>query len=321
VEAVLAPKVQGTWILERLTRGLKLDFMAFLSSVASTWGAQWLGPYAAANTFLDCMAHHLRALGRPAVSLNLGTWAGGGMGQVAEDERFRTYFVQMGYDFMSPEPTLEVLGRSFGTKVAQRILTNLDWGRFKPIFEAKRRRPLLELLAVDDGAQAPGGGEGSELLRRAASLEASERAALLQGHVRTRVAEVMGFADPSALQAEVGFFQLGMDSVMSVQLRKSLQADLGLALPPTVAFEHPTVKALAGFLCEAVALAAPVSPAVPAGPVEPVGRVGPGPGASPGAAPGPTVDAGAVDGESMAGLSEEELVRLLASELSSNGVE
>ncbi|HYH98016.1 type I polyketide synthase, partial [Hyalangium sp.] len=300
LDEVLGPKVRGTWVLDRLTRDMPIDFMVYLSSVASVWGAAWLGPYAAANHFLDAVAHYRRAAGRAAVAINLGTWAGGGMGERAADSaQIKTYFQQIGYDFMSPETTIEVLGRFVGARSAQKVVTNLDWSKFKPVFEARRRRPLLDRIEVEaPGAGKPVVASAVELLKRLAASPLDERKEMLEAHVRHRVAAVLGFEDPSALAAEQGFFQLGMDSVMSVRVRKDLESDFGRPLAPTVAFEHPTVRALASFLEELLRPSAEEKRAETA----------------PAEAGAPEVD------PAIAGLSEDELVALLARELSPAGV-
>src|SRR5262249_52513654 len=81
--ALLRPKVMGTWVLHQLTQSMQLDFFVAFSSIASIWGAKDQGHYAAANHFLDAMAYHRRSLGLPAMSLNWGPWAGGGMASAA----------------------------------------------------------------------------------------------------------------------------------------------------------------------------------------------------------------------------------------------
>ncbi|MFP2906884.1 type I polyketide synthase [Pyxidicoccus sp. 3LFB2] len=302
LQSVLASKLRGGWNLHQLTADLPLDFLLLLSSVAGTWGAASLGPYSAANHFLDALASHRRAKGLTATSVGLGTWAGGGMGAaLAQDPKLKKLFAQMGYAVMSPAPTLELVGRFMGSNATQRVLTNVDWARFKPIFEARRRRPLLDLIVTGEAVTQQAAGSAELLARVAAAIDPDARAALLEAHVRRRVAEVMGYEDESALQPGQGFFQLGMDSIMSVQLRSRLEADLAQKLPPTMVFEHPTVKALAAYLRSAVATAQPA----------------PQPAASSHAAAVPVQAPKVIE----SGPSEEELVRQLADELAALGVQ
>ena len=87
LDAVLRPKVAGTWVLHRLTRELPLDFFVVFSSISSVWGSSELAAYAAANQFLDAFAHAARASGRPVLSINWGPWQGEGMAATAERSR------------------------------------------------------------------------------------------------------------------------------------------------------------------------------------------------------------------------------------------
>jgi len=63
----------------------------------------------------------------------------------------------------------------------------------------------------------------------------------------------MGLASPRSLDSSAGFFQSGMDSLMSVTLQRGLSESLGQALPTSVVFDYPTVDALAGYLAGIVA--------------------------------------------------------------------
>ncbi|WNG36476.1 acyltransferase domain-containing protein [Archangium violaceum] len=253
VEAVLAPKVAGTWNLHLLTRERELDFFVLFSSAAAMWGGALLGPYAAANHFMDAVANHRRAQGLPAVSISWGAWQGGSM-IAAMPEEARGYLEQIGFGSMATEDALESLGLFLGSGApVHRAVAVIDWSLFKPVFEARRARPLLELLEVPEAPPPPPDEATSQLLRRVASAGSEERFELLALHVRTRVADVLGLGDSGSLGLEQGFFQLGMDSIMSVRLKKRLELDLGRALPSTLAFDYPSVRVLAGYLSDVMA--------------------------------------------------------------------
>ncbi|MCY1057569.1 type I polyketide synthase [Nannocystis sp. SCPEA4] len=281
--ALLRPKVDGAWVLHTLTRDLPLDHFVGFSSAAATWGAALLGPYSAANRFLDLLAHHRRALGLPGLSVNWGGWSGGGM-STADVQR---YAADMGLVMTPAVQFLEALDILLQAGVVQRTVATVDWQIFKPVLEARGPRPLLARIAVERLAAGDG-----LFARRLAAAPAGERWDLLVEHVRERAAAILGFTDPRALDRDQGFFQLGMDSVMSVRLRGDLERSLGVSLPPTLAFEQPSVDALAGWLArELLAIAPPVAP-------EPV---------APEPAPDPTAE--------LRDLSEAELAALLAAEL------
>src|SRR5262249_45550766 len=76
---VMAPKVHGAWNLHTHSRQLQLDFFVSFSPMASLLGSAGQSNYAAANAFLDALAHHRRAHGLPSLTINWGPWAEVGM--------------------------------------------------------------------------------------------------------------------------------------------------------------------------------------------------------------------------------------------------
>ncbi|HEU5074031.1 MAG TPA: type I polyketide synthase, partial [Polyangiaceae bacterium] len=148
-DAVLRAKVDGAWLLHELTRDLDLDFFVLFSSLASVLGSAMLGPYAAANHFLDALAHERNRAGLPATCINWGGWAGEGM-TTAEAQ---SYFEQMGLGVIEAATAFSALARLTAAGAVQTTVAEIDWERYKPVFEARRRRPLLELVGPRDGNQ------------------------------------------------------------------------------------------------------------------------------------------------------------------------
>ncbi|WP_225409379.1 type I polyketide synthase [Stigmatella hybrida] len=255
--SVFRPKAAGAWLLHEYTRDLPLSCFVMFSSASAVWGAQGMAAYAAANHSLDALAHLRRSQGLAATSINWGRWTEGGMAGSEEAKRF---FSQIGLEAMPTEAALAILGRLAGTKAAQRVVASVEWSRFKPLQEAKRQRPFLENIVTAQPVQkAPAGNARSELLLRLEEAPSSRRRALLMEYVQKEAARVLG-ADPSRLEPQQGFFQMGMNSLMSIELKKLLETSLRHGLPSTIAFEYPTVEALTGFLAKEVpALAALLS--------------------------------------------------------------
>ncbi|MEK7382099.1 MAG: SDR family oxidoreductase, partial [Elusimicrobiota bacterium] len=106
LQAMLRPKVTGTWILHELTAKMELDFFVLFSSTTALWGSRALAHYAAANQFLDSFAHFRRSLGLPALSLNWGTWEE----RRAASAEERQEVAQFGLNTMPSAQALEVLG-------------------------------------------------------------------------------------------------------------------------------------------------------------------------------------------------------------------
>ncbi|MGZ9233887.1 MAG: type I polyketide synthase [Anaerolineales bacterium] len=242
---VLKPKVAGAWLLHQLTQELKLDFFVLFSSSASVLGSANLGHYSAANHYLDTLAHIRRGLNLPAVSINWGWWAATGMATAEIEEQFK----QIGQNAMPVEGALQALDVLICGEAAQRMVASIDWTRFAPIYEAKRRRPLIELIgAPAEQHQEP----DLTFTEQLQAVPAALRYERLKSHIRDHVARVLGFGESDRMDPQQGFFTMGMDSVMAVQLRIRLETSLGQTLPSTIAFEYPTIEALTSYIAKDV---------------------------------------------------------------------
>jgi acyl carrier protein len=147
----------------------------------------------------------------------------------------------------SPEKGLGVLEGLLRDARAQVTAASVDWSVFRPVYEAKTRRLLLEGLerAARPGAPAA---ETGRALRRIREALPADRLDALSSYLRGEVARVLGFDPGRPLDPERGFFEMGMDSLLAVELRNRLQTGLDHALPPTLAFDHPSLQTLARYL-------------------------------------------------------------------------
>ena len=267
----LASKGEGLLYLHELARDHALDFFVCTGSVAAILGGRGQGPYAAANAFVDAFAHYRRGLGLPALSVGYGPWSGGGMASAA----LRRAFTRTGVRPLAPAHALDALEALLASDAGQAAVADIDWARFKPVYEARRDRPVLaalggeplrptERLAVREGsaARAPEErGQAEALLRR--ELEAAppgERSGRLVAYLRRQLGEVLGL-DPDTIRPQIGLFDMGLDSLMAVELKRRLERDLGGSLATGVIFAHPTCERLADHLARALAPAAPPPPA------------------------------------------------------------
>lgn len=241
--AVMAPKAIGAWHLHRLTLHDPLDFFVCFSSASSVLGARGQGHYAAANRFLDALVHYRRAHGLPGLSVNWGRWGFKGM-LTAEAHRD---FAQIGLQSMKPDAATEALGTLIASKAAQVMVAAVDWRVFKPLYQARRRRPLLDRIEIADVTTTADEGRG-RLARLMDDTPPSERRRVLADEVERQVASVLGLRGSRRIDPQAGLFELGMDSLMAVTLRGKLQTAIDRELPKTLAFEHPTVAALTDFL-------------------------------------------------------------------------
>ncbi|AKT41310.1 type I polyketide synthase [Chondromyces crocatus] len=249
---VLSPKVRGSWNLHLATRGRNLDFFVLFSSASSLLGSPGQGNYAAANAFLDALAHARRAAGEPSTSIHWGPWAGEGMAQ--RDARSRQRWASQGVHLLAPDDGLRLLGRLVapGAPVEIAVLP-FDWERLRASLPGAAL-PLLEGLACHEVAETAAPtlerARAGELVRKLEAAPAAERMEVVLAFVRGQAAEVLGFDGSHPLPLHRGMFELGFDSLMAVELKNRLQAAVGDALPlsNTVVFDHPTLHALAEFL-------------------------------------------------------------------------
>ncbi len=248
LDAALAPKVAGAWNLHARCAGLALDFFVLFSSIASVLGSPGQANYAAANAFLDTLAARRRARGQHGLAMGWGPWSEGGMA-ASLAERDRRRWDDQGVRPLTPVDALAALERALGTDAAHVTAATIDWARYLSQLPDGPGRTLAELgtRAVPRVAVAPAA-DRPELLHRLDGLPAARRSTAVLAHVREQVIRVLQLAPNHALDPERGLKDLGLDSLMAVELRNRLQASTGRVLPTTLAFDHPTVAAVARYL-------------------------------------------------------------------------
>ena len=246
VDTMLRPKVAGTWLLDELTRGLPLDVFVLFSSTTALWGSRDLAHYAAANQFLDAFAHVRHAAGRPALSVNWGTWD---EMRVATAEE-RASVARAGLLAMPSDGALAALDELLArADCVQMAVAAVDWTLLKGLYEARRPRPFLAMVAAPEVA-VPRGRRPAEpvLAARLAQTVATGHHDVVVSFLREEVARALGVAQPEGVDIDQGLFDMGMDSLMSVELKGRIETAVGSDLPSTLTFNYPNVRALAGYL-------------------------------------------------------------------------
>ena len=244
---VMAPKVEGTWNLHVLTQEMPLDFFVCFSSVASLLGSPGQGNYAAANAFMDALAHHRRALGLPGLSINWGPWAVAGMAaQLGSRNRGR--IADLGLEPIAPEQGLQVLAELLTTSAAQVGVLPVNWSKFRQQFSQGMELPLLEVMTGAGQALA----QRSEFLQQLEAAPVKERRAMLMAHLRSQLAKVLDLSTQEQIEPRQRLFDLGLDSLMAVELKNHLESTLACSLRSTLVFDYPTVEALVDYLATEV---------------------------------------------------------------------
>jgi acyl transferase domain-containing protein/acyl carrier protein len=284
-----AAKTAGALNLHRLTESDPAEMMVFFSSAAGVLGAPGQGSYAAGNTFLDALAHERTAQGRATLSVDWGGWAEAGMaarlgsGHAARLER-------QGMGLMEPAAALAALEKAIAERRTQVAVLEVDWERFLQERAATDEAFFAELRRREPKKDEP----AATVSIREVLLDApaEERKALLAAHVRECARHALSLHPGAAVQEDVPLQEIGLDSLMAIDMKNELAQSLDLSLSAGLLFNYPTVGQLTEYLLGQW----PAGEATPA-----------------------TGDGD--DGAALATMSEEEAERLLLEELERAGSE
>jgi pimaricinolide synthase PimS1 len=246
---VFAPKVDAAWHLHELTGEDDLAAFVVFSSIAGTLGAAGQANYAAANAFLDALAHRRAAEGRAGLSIAWGAWhSGSGMtGTLSDAELARMH--RSGLPPLTGEEGVALFDAALATGLPAVAALRLDLGALRaqdPLLPALRGLVTTGPRRIAAAAAEPG---GADLAARLAELPPDDRLPFTVALVSKQVQAVLGH--DGAVGADASFTELGFDSLTSVELRNRLEARTGLRLPATLVFDHPTGTRVAEFLIAA----------------------------------------------------------------------
>ncbi|MFD3539099.1 type I polyketide synthase [Streptomyces sp. NPDC058662] len=253
LDAVLTPKADAARHLHELTLDLDLSAFVLFSSVSGVTGTAGQANYAAANTYLDALAHHRAALGLPATSLAWGLWdATQGMG-AGLTEAHLAHWARGGVSPLAPAHGLALFDAALAGDEPLLVPVALDPSRlaagdapvpalYRGLVRGRPRR------AARAGTGGAGAGAESTWTRQIAELPEARRKDAVLTLVRATVAAVLGHAGAEAVDPSRAFNDIGFDSMAGVDLRNRLGTATGLRLPATVVFDQPTPAALAAYL-------------------------------------------------------------------------
>jgi len=261
--AVMAPKVMGALHLHALTSKAPLDFFVLYASAAGLLGSPGQGNYAAANTFLDALAHHRRARGLSGLSIDWGVFSEVGLAAAQENRGAR--LASRGMRNLTPGEGLWALERLLDSDRPQVGVVPLDMRQWVEFYPAAASSRVLSPLAAAprSGAHGPAGDQG--LLARLAAAEPGARARLLEEVLRAQASQVLRIPEDK-LDADAPFTSLGMDSLMGLELRNRIESTLGINIPVTLLWTYPTVVSLSKHLAQGGLL---LTGGAPQPPVEP----------------------------------------------------
>jgi malonyl CoA-acyl carrier protein transacylase len=251
---VMSPKLIGTWHLHTLTQNLPLDFFVCFSSIASMLGSPGQGNYAAANAFMDALASHRRSQGLSGLAINWGAWASEGMAaRLAVEHQSRMQ--SSGITEIAPKEGMSALDLLLTNKsaTAQVGVAGIQWQVLAESWSSMKTNSLLrELLQQEEWFEEDTRKQKvkGEFLAKLEAASNEKRQEILTGHIRKQVAQVLGFSSSKLPEVNVGLMEMGMDSLMTVELKNRLQNQLGTNLPETIAIEYPTIAKLSLYIEE-----------------------------------------------------------------------
>jgi NADPH:quinone reductase-like Zn-dependent oxidoreductase/acyl carrier protein len=242
-------KAEGAWNLHRLTLDLHLDFFVVFSAGAALIGLSGQSNYAAANAALDALAHWRRVRGLPATSFDWGPWSEVGMA-AGLSEAFRQRLSEQGLQSISPDAGVRALEDVLLTGPVQVAVLPADWEQFTRSFAPEPPPSIFRDLARAVTPSKSDQSSGHQFVEQLGLLPAGLRRNAMLRFIREHAGHVLGIATPDVIPPARPLNELGLDSLMAVDLRNVLNRTLSLSLPATLLFDYPTLDALTDYLLE-----------------------------------------------------------------------
>lgn len=253
---VIDPKALGAANLDRLITEELDEFVCF-SSLAAVLGAPGQSAYAAGNAYLDALALARRARGAAGLSVAWGPWAGAGMTSRL-GEPLRRRLERLGVTLRTPEIYLRTLDRTLTLDLPTAIVADIQWSLLADV--AGSSLPArFDVLTNRAERTAPPPSSG-DLAVRLSRLPSDRRKSGLERHLRVELARHLGLSGPEDVAPRGRLFDLGLDSLLAIDLKSRLENELGLELPGSLLFDYPTAEALAEYLASRLGGDAPTAP-------------------------------------------------------------
>lgn len=242
---VMTPKALGAWLIHEQTANLDLDAFVLFSSVSSVFGNPAQGNYSAANAFLDSLAHYRRTLGLPALAVNWGVL--GGDGYVARNERVAEYLARQGTEALTPAEVVSLLETFLEVDATQVAALRVDWSKWRQSFRGLQDNPLLERIFASGVELEEAGGATGDWRGRIDAATPEDRDQVIVQALQDVVGSVLR-VKPESLRPDQPLTDLGLDSLMGVEIENLIESSIGVTLPPTSLMRARTIGQIAAII-------------------------------------------------------------------------
>ena len=248
---VLVPKIGGAWAMHHQTLEDPLDFFVLFSSFAAVVGNIGQANYAAANAFLEGLAHCRRASGRPALAVDWGAISA--QGYVAEHAEIEQHFRRQGLRSFPPDQAFAVLEALLRESAGQVSVVDLDWAAWARHAPGIANSPRFQHVVKEQKSEAAAGNGAGLIVERLKTAPAGERKQLMLEAIQERLAAVLGLS-ADAVDVNRAPSELGLDSLMAVELSCAIEDRLGFKPGTLELIQVPSLAALADRFIERMAL-------------------------------------------------------------------
>lgn len=249
MESVMIPKIEGAWHLHLLTLDIPLDHFVLFSSISSLWGGHGLGAYSASNTFLDILASYRKAHGLPALSINWGAFSQKGM--IAKDQAGAKLRAKAGINAFTPQEALAHLFTAMGLKKHHICLAKIHWPNVFSHGLMDKNKLFSHLASEVTIPKKISVKRGPDFLSRFKISSVEEQRNLLENYLKQKVSETLRI-DKTDLAAHTDLIQMGMDSLVFLELSQSLGKKFEVQITPYTLFKEPTLKGLTHNILEII---------------------------------------------------------------------
>jgi acyl transferase domain-containing protein/NADP-dependent 3-hydroxy acid dehydrogenase YdfG len=263
LDAVMRPKADAAWNLHQLTQDLDLRSFVMFSSIAATFGSPGQGNYAAANAFLDALAHQRRAAGLPATSVCWGLWAEVSAMSGHVNEATRADMTSAAMFALTTSDGTTLLDQAMGRDDAVLVAMSMNLAMLRAAAQSEALPVLLHGLVGAPVRRVANAAAtdfaGPALREQLARTDETGQEQVVLDLVRAELARLLGYETPGNVEMELSFLELGLDSMLLVRFRNQLNTLTGLRLPGTAMFDSPTPALLAQRIREELSPSGPQS--------------------------------------------------------------